>query len=122
MDISTFSDITNLLCYLTYVEVCCIQTFLWPNNIKNSVNVYFILLLYNCNMHRGLNKKISKSNCGIPEKLIVIFLLPNITSHYQHMDMGIIACFNVGYRVQLIKYLLQLFGVEEGYEAFEACR
>ena len=55
----------------------------------------------------------------MPEKLILIFLAPNVRSRYQTMDMGIIACFNVGYRVGLIKYLIWLFYVEEGYGALE---
>ena len=52
----------------------------------------------------------------------MIFLPPNVTSCYQPMDMDIIACFKVGYCVQLLKYLLQLFGAEEGYEALKASR
>ena len=36
--------------------------------------------------------------------------------------MGIILCFKFGYHVQLIEYLLQLFDVEEGYEALEDFR
>ena len=38
------------------------------------------------------------------------------------MDMGIIACFKVGYRVRLPEYLLRLFDVDEGYKALVSCR
>ena len=68
--------------------------------------MYFILLIDNCIAHRGIDKKNVRSDHGIPEKLIVILILPNVTSHCQLMYMGIIVCFKVGYRVQLLEYLL----------------
>ena len=81
-----------------------------------------MLLLYNCNTHRGLDKNNVRRYCGIPQKLIVIFLPSNVTSGYQPMDMGIIACFKVGYYVQLLEYLIKKISAEEGYEALKAPR
>ena len=75
-----------------------------------------------CTAHRGLDKKNFCRDSGIPENLIVIFLPPNFTGCYQPMNMGIITYFKVGYHVQLLYYILQIFGVEEGYEALKAHR
>ena len=60
----------------------------------------------NCNKHRCLDKKNFRRYCGITEKIIVIFIPPNVTSCYQPVDMDIILCFKVGYRVQLLNYLI----------------
>ena len=83
-----------------------INNIFWPNNIKNHGNFYCISLMKNCAAHIGLYKKNVCRDCGIPEKLIVIFLLPTVTSFYHPINMGIIICFKVGYFVQLREYLL----------------
>ena len=79
---------------------------IWPNHINNHGNVYCILIMENCNVNRGLDKKNFGKDNGIPEKLIVIFFLSNVMSHYHTMEMGIITCFKFGYRVQLLEHII----------------
>ena len=126
-DIDNFYYFTNLralvLFYSGYVTVWWIKNVFCPNHRKNHGDVYCTLLLDNCAAHKYLDQDTIRRARGIPAKLIVIFLPPNVTCRYQPMDMGIIACIKVGYRMQLLRYFLQLFDEGgEGYEALEARR
>ena len=99
------------------------QECFWPNNCNNHGDVYCILLLENCTANKDLDQDTFLRARWIPENLITIFLPPNVKRHYQPMDMGIISCFNVGYRVRLLEYLLQIFDERgKSYEALEARR
>ena len=53
----------------------------------------------------------------LPKRLTVHFLSPNVTSVHQPADMGMIASLKVGYKVIMLRKLLDIFDVEGGYKA-----
>ena len=77
-----------------------------PITLKNYGNVYCTLIMYNCNVNRGLDKNNVGKDNGIPQKRIVIFPLSNVMSRHHTMEMGIIICFKFGYRVQLLEHII----------------
>ena len=46
---------------------------------------------------------------GLPDKLCIIFLPPNIKSRIQPTDMGIIAVLKVGYKLFMVRILLAVY-------------
>ena len=54
-----------------------------------------ILLLDICPVNKGLEKDGFMMETGIPEKIIILSPLENITCNFQPVDMGIIDCLKV---------------------------
>jgi len=81
----------------------------WPHHLKTKGDVHLILILDNFSGQKNIELL-------LPEKLHVIYLPPNVTSHHQPADMGIIACLKVGYRTCFLSTLLSIFEEEGGFE------
>jgi hypothetical protein len=72
--------------------------------------VQALLLLANCTADYLDRSK-------LPDKLIIFFLPPNMTSNHQSPDMGMIASLKVGSKMRMQEKLLAIFDEEGGYEA-----
>jgi hypothetical protein len=75
-----------------------------------------ILLIDNCSAQTKLDKE------KIPENLIIIYLPPNITSHFQPAHMGMIASLKFAYRVLLLQTLLDIFDQPNGFKKVAVAR
>jgi DDE superfamily endonuclease/Tc5 transposase DNA-binding domain len=90
-------------------------TLWWINNVfiphhfrKFGVS-HCILMLDNCPAH-----KIEEAS--VPSWCHIVFLPPNMTSNYQPADMGMIASLKIGYKVNMLSKLLDIFDGEGGFE------
>ena len=70
-----------------------------------------IIILNNFPAHRVPKNDGFREANGITDTIILFFLIMNVTCRYQLMDIGIIACFIIGYYVQLLEYFLKLFDI-----------
>ena len=91
------------------ITLAWVKEIFWPCHLQKHGDVIAILILDNCTAHNGLDDPQVCKEYGLPAKLIVIFLPPNVTSRAQPADMCIIACLKVGYRVLMLEELLQLY-------------
>lgn len=82
---------------------------LWHQKIHG--NVYCILLLDNCSAHDIDETK-------IPNKFIniIVYFIPNLTNKHQPASMGMIASLKVGYQIDMLGKLLQIFDANGRYE------
>ena len=78
-------------------------------------NVLCILLLDNCSAHMVPND-------AYPDKIMLYFLPPGVTSKHQPADMGMIAALKVGYRMKMLDSLLAIFDVDGGYASAATTR
>jgi hypothetical protein len=92
------------------ITVWWINSVFWPFHLRTQGDVKALLLLDNCTAH-------DINTSDIPDRLLIIFLPPNMTSMHQPADMGMIATLKVGYKMQLLAKLLAIFDIEGGYEA-----
>jgi hypothetical protein len=98
------------------ITIWWINHVFWPWHVRKFGNVKAILLLDNCLAHTNLEKS------RLPEKLMIHFFPPNVTSRHQPADMGIIAAIKVGYRTHMLVQLLALFDEPDGFENAERAR
>ena len=63
----------------------------------------------NCTSHQGIDQSDFKKQHDLPEKLIILFLPPNVTSRAQPADMGMIAVLKIGYRYIMLGKLIDLY-------------
>jgi hypothetical protein len=98
------------------ITIWWINHVFWPWHVRKFGNVKAILLLDNCSAHTNLEKS------QLPEKLMIHFFPPNVTSRHQPADMGIIAAIKVGYRTHMLVQLLALFDEPDGFENAERAR
>ena len=57
-----------------------------------------------------------------PDKIMLYFLPPGVTSRHQPADMGMIAALKVGYCVKMLDSLLAIFDVDGGYASAATAR
>ena len=91
------------------VTVWWINHVFWPYHLKKHGNVHAILILDNCTSHQGIDQKEFQKKHNLPEKLIIVFLPPNVTSRAQPADMGMIALLKIGYRYIMLGKLIDLY-------------
>ena len=91
------------------VTVWWIKHVFWPHHLQKHGNVYAILILDNCTSHQGIDQSDFKKQHDLPEKLIILFLPPNVTSRAQPADMGMIAVLKIGYRYIMLGKLIDLY-------------
>ena len=77
-----------------------------------------IIILNNFPAHRVPKNDGFREANGITDTIIIFFLIMNVTCRYQLMDIGIIACFIIGYYVQLLEYFLKLFDIRNCAKLF----
>lgn len=92
-----------------------INSVFWPEHLRKHGDVNAILILDNCSAH---NIDMSR----IPARLTIKFLPPNVTSRHQPADMGMIAALKAGYKAMFLRYLLDIFDKEGGFEAAAVSR
>ena len=92
-----------------------INSVFWPGHLRKHGDVNAILVLDNCSAH---NIDMSR----IPARLTIKFLPPNVTSRHQPADMGMIAALKAGYKAMFLRYLLDIFDKEGGFEAAAVSR
>ena len=66
-----------------------------------------LLLLDNCSAHK-INMEL------LPDWLKIVFLPPNVTNRHQPADMGMIASLKIGYKINMLTQLLEIFDKEGG--------
>ena len=81
----------------------------WLDHLRHNRHVNAILILDNCAAHQ-IHMSL------LPPKLTIKFLPPNVTSRYQPADMGMISSLKIGYKMLLLKRLLEMFDADGGYE------
>ena len=91
------------------VTVWWIKHVFWPHHLQKHGNVYAILILDNCSSHQGIDQSDFQKQHNLPEKLIILFLPPNVTSRAQPADMGMIAVLKIGYRYIMLGKLIDLY-------------
>ena len=72
-----------------------------------------ILILDNCSAQKHFSEEEQSS---LPAKLLLLYLPPNVTSHHQPCDMGIIASLKVGYKTNMLRKLLAVFDIDGGFQ------
>jgi hypothetical protein len=106
------------------VTIVWINTVLWLWHLKHHGNVYCLLLLDNCPAHANLD---SNRN---PDRLVIHFFSPNITSFLQPADMVMIASLKIGYKALMLRTLLSIcddpflytVAIEAGRTARQGCK
>ena len=76
--------------------------------MKTHGNFNALLIIDNCSAHKDLDDSDVARKFGLLDKLC-IFLLPNLTSHIQPADMGIITVLKVGYKSFTVRRLLAVY-------------
>jgi DDE superfamily endonuclease/Tc5 transposase DNA-binding domain len=92
-----------------HVTLWWIETVFIPHHRLKFGNSDCILILDSCPAHK-INAALLPSWCHI------IFLPPNMTSNYQPADMGMIASLKIGYKLTMLRKLLEIFDEEGGFE------
>lgn len=69
------------------------HVFWWPDHFSKHGNEKCFLVINNCSVQTKLDMT------KIPERIIILYLPPNVTSQAQPADMGIIGTLKVGYKV-----------------------
>ncbi len=85
----------------------------WKHHVSVHGNVPCILILDNCSAQTGLNSVLNH----LFANLHIMYLPPNMTSVHQPCDMGVISTMKNGYKLKMLKILLNIFDQDGGYEA-----
>ena len=91
------------------VTVWWIETVFCSHHLKTHWNVYTSLIIDNCSAHKYFEDSDVARKFGLPDKLCIILLPPNLTSRIQPADMGIIAVLKVGYKLFMVRSLIVVY-------------
>ena len=95
------------------ITLAWINQVFWPYHARlNSVDKHCVLILDNFSGQKGFTEEESSS---LPVHLHLLYLPPDMTSHHQPCDMGIIASMKLGYKAALLGRYLWLFDIDGGY-------